>query len=76
MDLMPLFAAISGESLLHALIWIIIAGVIFWLLGWAIAQAGLPAPFDKVARVVLAIVAVVILINALLTLVGRPFIRW
>lgn len=69
-------AAISGESLVHAVIWIIIAGVIFWLVNWLIGYVGLPEPFAKVARVILAVLAVLMLINALLMIVGRPLIAW
>jgi len=71
---MNLIAAISGDQLLHAVVWVIIAGVIFWLVNWLITYAGVPEPFNKVAKVIVAIVAVVFLVNALLTIVGKPFI--
>jgi len=71
-----MFLAISGSSLLSLLLWIVIIGTIFGLLWWLIQYVGLPAPFDKIARVVLAIIAVVFLINALLSVVGEPFIRF
>lgn len=73
---MTLLAAISGSSLIQALVWIVIAAVIWWLLTWALGYIGIPEPFNKVVKVILALVAVVFLINALLTLVGRPFISW
>ena len=76
MTLIPIMAAISGEALIWALIWIIIAGVIFWLLNWLIAYVGIGEPFNKVAKVIIAVVTVLFLINALLTLAGRPFIRF
>ena len=71
---MSLIAAISGNQLLHAVVWVIIAGVIFWLVNWLITYVGVPEPFNKVAKVIVAIVAVVFLVNALLTIVGKPFI--
>jgi ABC-type enterochelin transport system permease subunit len=71
---MNLIAAISGDQLLHAVVWVIIAGVIFWLVNWLITYVGIPEPFNKVAKVIVAIVAVVFLVNALLTIVGKPFI--
>jgi len=71
---MNLIAAISGDQLLHAVVWVIIAGVIFWLVNWLITYVGVPEPFNKVAKVIVAIVAVVFLVNALLTIVGKPFI--
>lgn len=69
-----LFLAITGSALLTFFIWIVIAGIIYWLLSWLLGQIGLPEPFGKIARIVLAIVAVIVVINALLTLVGKPFI--
>jgi hypothetical protein len=71
-----LFAVISGQNVINAVIWLIIAGVIFFLLDWAIKSVGVPEPFNKVLHVVLILVAVIICINALLTLVGKPFISW
>jgi hypothetical protein len=73
---MAIIAAVSGSSLLNAVIWIIIAGVIFWLLNWLIAYVGIPEPFQKVAKVIIAVAVVIILINALMTIAGRPFISW
>ena len=69
-------AVISGESVIHALLWIIIAGVIFGLLTWLISYCGLPEPFAKIARVVVAVFAVLVLVNALLSLAGHPIIAW
>ena len=76
MNLLPLLAIISGDAVVQAVIWIIVAGVIFWLCNWLISYVGIGEPFSKVAKVVIAVVAVVFLINALLTIAGRPFIRW
>lgn len=74
--LLGLLAVISGESLLNALIWIVIGGVIFWLCNWFIGYVGIPEPFAKVAKVVLAVIVLVVLVNALLTLAGHGFIAW
>ena len=74
--LAAVFAAISGETLVHTVIWVIVVGVIFGLLWWLINYVGLPEPFAKVARVILAILAVLVLIDALLRLTGNPIIRW
>ena len=63
--------------LMHILLQIIIVGGICWLLWWLIGFIGLPAPFDKVARVIVAVVAVFFLINLLLTVGGgAPLVRW
>lgn len=69
-------AAIEGGAIVGALLWLIIMGVVFWLLWWLIQYVGLPEPFAKVANIILAIAAVVLIINVLMSLGGKPFIRW
>lgn len=73
---MNLLSAITGDSLVNVLIWLVVAGVVWWLLNWLIDYIGLPQPFHKVAKVILAIVAVLIVINALLSLTGHPLVNW
>jgi uncharacterized membrane protein YtjA (UPF0391 family) len=48
--------------------------MVLWLLWWLIGYAGLPEPFSKIARVVLAVIAVLMLINLLLGLIGTPLL--
>jgi hypothetical protein len=67
---------IEGSALLSALITLVVVGLICWLVWWFISYIGLPAPFDKVARVLVALVALVFLINFLLGLTGSPLIKW
>ena len=64
----PVMAAgqFDVDSLLHALIYIVIVGVIFWLIWWFIGYIGVPEPFNKVLRVVVGLVALVVLIQFLL----------
>lgn len=69
-------AAISGSQVVDVVIWLIVAGVIFWLLNWLIDYVGVPEPFRKVAKVIIAIVAVLLVINALLALAGHPLVSW
>lgn len=61
---------ISIGGVFHALILLIVVGVIFWLLWWLIGYVGLPEPFNKVARVIMAVAAVIICIAILLSLAG------
>ncbi len=68
--------SMSGSQLLRAVVYLIVVGLIFWLLWWIIRYANVPEPFNKVLKVVLALVAVIFLINWLLGLVGEPFIRF
>lgn len=67
---------IEGSALISLLIWVIVLGCIFGLLWWLVGYVGLPEPFNKVARVILAVIAVLILINVLLTMAGTPLVRW
>jgi len=67
---------ISLEGVVRAIIYLIVAGLIFWLLFWLINYVGLPEPFNKLARVILAVAAVIICIVILLGLAGgQPLFR-
>ena len=67
---------ITASTLLTLLISLVIAGLIFGLLWWFIGVCALPAPFDRVARVLIALVAVIYLIDVLMGIGGHPLIRW
>jgi hypothetical protein len=71
-----MIAAISGEAVISTLIWLVVLGVIFWLLNWLIDYINPQEPIKKVAKVILAIAVVVVLINVLLALAGHPLLRW
>lgn len=62
------------ETLIGFVITLVIAGLIFWLLWWFVGYVGLPEPFNKVARVVIALVAVLFLLNILLGMLGHPVV--
>jgi hypothetical protein len=63
------------EALLNLVLWLAIYGAIFYLLWWVVGQ--LPAPFQTVGRIVVAVVCVVMLINLLLPMAGHtPVIRF
>lgn len=53
-------------SLLNLLAVVLLLGLIFYLIYWAVEQIPLPAPFNVVARVILALLAVVFLLSFLL----------
>jgi len=57
-------------TLIHLIIYIIILGVIWWLLDYLISALPVPEPFAKVARILLVVVAVLIIVMLLLNLVG------
>jgi len=62
-------------DLLNLLVIVIVFGLVFYLLWWLIGTIGLPEPFDKVARVLVALVAVVFLIGILTGSVNFPVLR-
>jgi len=62
------------SSLLALLITVIVVGAVFYLIWWLIGYLGLPQPFDKVARVIVALIAVIYLL-AMLT-GSAPRIIW
>lgn len=71
-----MLAAVTGESIMWLVITIIIGGLVYALLEWAIKAIAIPEPFAKIARVVLILGVVVFLVNALLSVAGHGFIKW
>ena len=63
---------ITGSSLISLLVTLCIVGLIFWLIWWFLGYIGLPAPFDKVARVIIGLCALIFLINILMGFTGHP----
>lgn len=70
MEIMTTLAAISGDQVINSIIWIVVAGLIAFLVWWFIDYAKLPEPFNKVAKVLVALVVVIVLIKVLLGLAG------
>jgi len=67
---------ISGSAMLSLLITLVIGGLIFWLIWWFIGYVAIPEPFNKVARVLIGLFALIFLINILLGFTGHPLFRW
>ena len=65
-------ASISVEGLLSVIVYLIIIGLIFWCIWWFLGYVGVPEPFNKVIRVILGLIALVLIINLLLGLAGTP----
>lgn len=61
---------ISG--LLSIVIWLVVLGLIFWLIWWFIGYVGVPEPFNKVLRVIVGLVALLIVIYFLLGIMPSP----
>jgi len=67
---------VSGSGLVNFVVWLVVIGLVCWLLTWLIDYCGVPTPFNKVGKIIIAVVGVVLLINALLGLGGNGFIAW
>lgn len=64
------------STLMNIVLYLIIIGAVCWLLWWLVGYIGLPEPFNKIARGVIAVVAVILLVNMLIGFAGgQPFIR-
>jgi hypothetical protein len=61
---------ISISMLVTVVLTIIVAGLVFWLLIWLIDYCGIPEPFNKIAHVLVAIVAVLVIIGVLMSMIG------
>jgi hypothetical protein len=63
--------------MLELLVAIVIAGIVFYLLFWFIGVCGLPEPFNKIAKIIVALAAVIFLLNLLSGLGGgHEFFNW
>lgn len=67
---------ISLAGAVSVVIYLIVAGLVFWLLWWLVDYIAPPEPFRKIANVVLAVMAVLVAIGLLLSFVnGQPLFR-
>lgn len=57
-------------SLVYLVIYLIVIGVIIWLLTYLIDVIPLPEPFNRVARIAIIVIGVLIVILLLLQFVG------
>ena len=71
-----LFFALSGNTLVSGLIYLLIMGIICGLLLWLVGKAHIPEPFKAVITWIIYAVAVLFLINWLLGFTGHPFITF
>mgnify|MGYP001559600035 CR=1 FL=1 len=56
-------------SLVTLVIYLIIIGLIFYVIWWALGQVPLPEPFGTIARVLVVLIAVLICVTLLLQMV-------
>lgn len=67
---------ISLTSVVSLVIYILVSACIFWLLNYLINMIAPPEPWNKFARVALAVLGVLVIIGILLSFVnGTPVFR-
>lgn len=62
------------NNLVSIVIYLVVISLIFYAIWWFIGYVGVPEPFNKVIRVIVGLVALIIVINLLLGLAGHPII--
>jgi len=67
--------ALSLSGLLSLVIYLVIVGLIFWCILWFVGYVGVPEPFAKVIKVIVALVCLIIVVNILLGIGGHPLFR-
>ena len=67
-----ILAAISVNSLISTLIYLVIVALILWCIMWFVGYVGVPEPFNKVIRVIVGLIALIVVIGLLLDLAGTP----
>lgn len=74
---LPVMAAVSlsGGNLLSLVVYLVIGGLIFWMIWWFIGYVGVPEPFNKVIRVIVGLAALIFVVNLLLGLIGTPLFK-
>jgi hypothetical protein len=67
---------ISRSTAVWVVLYLIIGGLVFWLLNFLVDYVHPPEPWYKVAKVILVVLAVLVLIGILVSLVqGVPLFR-
>jgi len=61
---------ITLGTLVSVVIFFLIVGLVVWLLLWLIDYVPVPQPFDRVARIVVVVLAVLLVISKLLQIGG------
>lgn len=71
-----MLAAVSGEQVLNAFVYLVIWALILWVLHWGLHKIAPPEPWMKIGTVALVLLTVIIVINVLLSFVGKDFIKF
>lgn len=69
-------APMDLSNMVSFIVYLIVVGLIFWCVWWFVGYVGVPEPFNKVIQVVMGLIALIIVVNLLLSLVGTPMFRF
>ena len=61
--------------MINLLVYLVVWGIIFYVLWWGLGKIGLPEPFNKVATVVLVLFSVLVLLSIFFGGVNLPALR-
>lgn len=77
---LPLLAEISGDSMIHSLMYVLIIGIclgiIWWLGNYVMARLGAPPMAATAWTIIFVVLICFALINFLLGMSGHPLVRW
>jgi hypothetical protein len=74
--MMIVAATISIQAMMQILFTLVIVALIFYVFWWFLGKANLVEPYATVARVLLALFALIIIVSILLGLIGEPIIQF
>lgn len=60
------------QEILQAILWLVIIGVLYFIVNWGIARMGLPDIIDRALNWILVALVVAVVLNVILGLVGHP----
>lgn len=72
----PTLSVITGDSLVSLLVWLIVFGLIAYILWWAISKIPMVEPVKTIVTAIFALIVAIVLINLLLGLVDHQFIKF
>lgn len=75
---LPAFAVqtVSIDGMISLVVYLVIIALIFWVVWWFIGYVGVPEPFNKVIRVVMGLIALLVVISILLGMLGQPVMNF
>lgn len=67
---------ITGSTLVSVFVYLLVWGLVLYVLWWGLGKIAPPEPFMKIGTVVLVVLTVIVLLDLLFGFVGTPLIAW